>query len=196
MADAGGRDALGWLAHGTYVTLAGLLVFAFAWALVPAVQQQNESPCRALGAESRDLALPAASLQDLEGQPIRLEDYAGKFLVVNFWATWCEPCINEWPELDQLAQRFADRDDVVVLAISVEKDRSAIAPFLERMALSDTPVVVAWDPSEDLHRQFGSTKLPDTYFVDPSGRVTHAFINVREWGAPGAARCVESVAGD
>lgn len=187
-------DALGIFAHGLFVVIGGLLVFAFAWALVPAVQQQNDAPCRALAPEARDLEMPAATLQDLSGKQMQLSDFAGKFVVVNFWASWCEPCITEWPELDQLAQRFADRDDVEVLAISVEEDFDAMRSFVKGMSLEGTPVRVLWDPKQRVHTSFGSSKLPDTYFIDRSGRVTHAFINVREWGTPGAAACVESAA--
>jgi protein-disulfide isomerase/thiol-disulfide isomerase/thioredoxin len=97
------------------------------------------------------------------GRPHRLR--AASLVIVNFWATWCEPCIREWPQLDRLAERFAGRDEVVILAISVDTDPTLIAPFLERMSLSDTRVRVLWDPKQDVNKSYGTEKLPDTYFV-------------------------------
>ncbi|HGG57388.1 MAG TPA: TlpA family protein disulfide reductase, partial [Nannocystis exedens] len=123
------------------------------------------------------------------------EDFSGKFLVINFWATWCEPCIGEWPQIDRLAERFADRDDVVVLAISIDKSREDIRPFLERMSLSKTAAVVLWDPEQTIHQTYGSAKIPDTFFVSPSGELLHQYVNVRDWGKPAAYRCVTSMAG-
>ncbi|MEX1367264.1 MAG: redoxin domain-containing protein [Nannocystaceae bacterium] len=133
--------------------------------------------------------------QDLQGNEVRLSDFRGKLVVLNFWATWCEPCITEWPQLARLGERLVDRDDVVILAVSVEEDQAEIVPFLERMALTDSRVTVLWDPSASVNQQFGSNKLPDTFFVDEQGRVTDVFVNVREWGSPDAYHCVEASVG-
>lgn len=138
---------------------------------------------------------PDFVVQDLEGHEIALSEFRGKLVVLNFWATWCEPCITEWPQVATLAERTADRDDVVVLAVSIDENRDDITPFLEQMSLHDTPVRVLWDPSTELHKDMGSEKIPDTYFIDEQGRVASVFVNTREWGSPGALHCVESSAG-
>ena len=119
----------------------------------------------------------------------------GQFVVVNFWATWCEPCITEWPQLHQLAQRLSGRDDVVVLAVSIDNEQEAILPFLERMSLLDTEVQVVWDSSTTVHEKFGSSKIPDTFFVNEEGELVSAFVNVRKWGAPEAFHCVDGSVG-
>ena len=95
------------------------------------------------------------------GQTVSLQDLRGKFVVINFWATWCEPCIREWPQLDRLAERLQGRDDVVVLAISVDQDQSLVAPFLARMGLEQSSVRVLWDPTGKLHTQYGSDNRLD-----------------------------------
>nr|WP_263430135.1 TlpA disulfide reductase family protein [Nannocystis pusilla] len=168
-------------------------MFWFAASLGPAAKAQAEAACRALQPEPRSGPAPEFSLQDLAGQTVSLQDLRGKFVVINFWATWCEPCIREWPQLDRLAERLQDRDDVVVLAISVDQDQSLVAPFLARMGLEQSSVRVLWDPTGKLHNQYGSEKLPDTYFVDAAGQLVHAYINVRDWGRPAAHHCVESM---
>ncbi|MFO0635343.1 MAG: TlpA disulfide reductase family protein [Nannocystaceae bacterium] len=191
----GGLDPLGAVAYAIYIGLGGLLVFGFAWGLLPAVKKQNEATCHALSPEVRDVVAPDFEVQDLQGNPVKLSDFRGKFVVLNFWATWCPPCITEWPQVHQLGQRLAGRDDVVVIALSIDEKLELVEPFLERMSMAQTPVRVLWDPNGKVHTDFGTTKLPDTYFVDETGRVVQAYINTRKWGSPTAVQCVESMIG-
>jgi thiol-disulfide isomerase/thioredoxin len=185
--------AAGIVAHVVFIALGALLVFWFASVLRPAVTAQSAAACRSLRPEAREGTAPAFTVQDLAGAPVSLSDFAGKFVIVNFWATWCEPCIREWPQLDRLAERFGGRDEVVILAVSMDKDPALLAPFLERMGLADTGVKVLWDPEQSVQKAYGTTNLPDTYFVDRDGSLRDAFINVREWGRPAAYQCVESM---
>jgi thiol-disulfide isomerase/thioredoxin len=191
--EVAGVTRLGIVAHLGFIAIGSLLVFVFAAALLPALRAQGEAPCRSLEPEPRSGPAPQFAVQDLAGQPVALADFAGKLVIVNFWATWCEPCIREWPQLDRLAERFVDRDDVVILAISMDSDPALIAPFLDRMSLDKTRVRVLWDPKQAVQKEFGTTQLPDTYFVDRAGQLVHAFINVRDWGRPAAYQCVESM---
>jgi peroxiredoxin len=189
-----GLDSVGVAALITFVLVGGLLVFCFAWALVPAAEAQLGAACRPLTPVAKTGPAPALELEDLAGNPVSLDDFRGKFLVVNFWATWCEPCTREWPDLDVLAARMTERDDVEVLAISIDQDAEAIAPYLERMGLRDTPVTILRAKAADAHKLFGSEKIPDTYFVSPTGELEAVFVNVREWGRAKAVRCVEASA--
>ena len=141
------------------------------------------------------LRAPTGELRDMQGNPVKLEDYRGKFVVLNFWATWCEPCITEWPQLHQLAERLAESEDVVVLAVSIDEKQADIEPFLARMGLSQTPVTVLWDPTQKMGEQLGTIKIPDTYFVNEQGEVSDAFVNIRKWGAPEGFHCVQGRAG-
>jgi thiol-disulfide isomerase/thioredoxin len=188
-------DTIGVLAHVVYVLVGGLLVLGFAWAVVPAVEAQNDAACRALSPQERRQEAPDVSFVDLEGSEQRLFDLRGRFLVLNFWASWCEPCITEWPQLDQLAQRLGGREDVEVVAVSVDEQLSDVKSFLHRMSLTQSGVRVLHDPTGEVPGAFGTSKLPDTYFVDERGRVVHAYVNVRKWGSPAAFRCVDSMVG-
>lgn len=188
-----GRGWLGALAYVVFIALGCLWVFWFAAALGPAARAQGEAACRSLEPVVRSGPAPEFVAEALDGAKVDLAGLRGKFLVINFWATWCEPCIREWPQLERLAERLAGRDDVVVLAISVDQDRSLVAPFLARMSLERPFTRVLWDPTGKLHTAFGSEKLPDTYFVDREGQLVQAYINVRDWGRPAAYHCVESM---
>lgn len=187
-------DTVAIIAMITFVLVGGLLVFGFAQALVPAAEAQLGAPCRSLTPTPKSGPLPELELEDLQGNPVSLADFRGKFLVVNFWATWCPPCTREWPDLDMLADRLADRDDVVVIAISVDQDPNELGPYIERMALTDTRVTILRAKPADAHKLFGSEMIPDTYFVNRKGEFEALFVNVRAWGKSRAVRCVESSA--
>jgi peroxiredoxin len=191
---ARGLDAVGVTAMLAFVLVGGLLVFGFAQALVPAAEAQLGAACRPLIPTLKSGPAPALELEDLDGNPVSLEQFRGKFLIVNFWATWCDPCTREWPDLDLLATRLIDREDIVVLAISVDQEIGVIAPFIERMGLSETNVQILRAKAADAQKLWGSDKIPDTYFVSREGELEAVFVNVREWGRPKAIRCVEASA--
>ena len=188
-------DGLAIGSYLTFVIISGLMVFGFASALGPAVEGQDEGPCRALAPEPRDGSMREMNVLDMNGEPVSLDSLRGKFVVLNFWATWCEPCTQEWPELDKLARRLEERDDVVVVAVSLDSEAEVIAPYLASMGLESSPVVVWRDPEGEANKIFGGEKLPDTYFINQAGGYTDAFINVRVWGSTVAVQCVESRAG-
>lgn len=187
-----GIDSVAIAALTGFVLVGGLLVFGFARALVPAAEAQLGAACRPLAPVEIGTQAPELNLQDLDGNPVALSDYRGKYLVVNFWATWCEPCTREWPDLAILGERLDGRDDVVVLAISVDKQLADIPPYMTRMGLSDTVVTVLHDPSGVAHETFGSEKIPDTYFVNREGEIEALFVNIRQWGRANAFRCVDA----
>ena len=116
-------------------------------------------------------------------------------MVLNFWATWCEPCTREWPELDKLSRRLQGREDVAVVAVSLDEEADTVEPYLASMSLEQTPVQVWRDPTGEANRLFGGEKLPDTYFVNERGELVDAFVNVRMWGSSAGVQCVESRVG-
>jgi len=140
---------------------------------------------------------PDFEVQDLEGNVVSLSSLRGQLVVLNFWATWCEPCVTEWPQVAKLAARVAEDEDakVAVVAVSIDGERDAIGPFLGRMALGESEVQVLWDETTKLHTRFGSDKIPDTFFIDEQGMVEAVFVNTREWGSPDALHCLESSVG-
>jgi cytochrome c biogenesis protein CcmG/thiol:disulfide interchange protein DsbE len=114
-------------------------------------------------------ALPPATLEGFAGGPkVNLADYRGKPLVVNFWATWCAPCVKEMPEFQKASVAFGDK--VALLGIDVEDAPPNAEPFVERLGI-DYPMAI--DPRRELYRQIGNIGMPTTLLVDSDGIVRY-----------------------
>jgi len=110
-------------------------------------------------------AAPDFAIADLDGNPVRLADLRGRPVVVNFWASWCGPCVEEFPLLRDAASRHAD-DGLVVIGI-VWDDRSEAAR--DFMARNGATWVAAMDPGQRVAGDYGIVGLPETYFIDRDG---------------------------
>jgi thiol-disulfide isomerase/thioredoxin len=124
---------------------------------------------------------PAAfELKDLSGASHRLIDYRGKVVLVNFWATWCEPCRDEMPAIEKLKERFSGRP-FVVLAVNVDEPEARVRKFLGSMPLTFT---VLLDHGRKIARAWNVRVLPASYVVAPDGRVRFSAEGELDWSAP------------
>ena len=109
---------------------------------------------------------------------VRLADYRGKVVLLNFWATWCAPCIQELPSLQALQQRMPG---VVILAVSVDEDPDAYHRFLSEHPLSFTTVE---DSARRVNALYGTSLFPETYVIDRNGTIRRKFISAQNWTNP------------
>ncbi len=117
---------------------------------------------------------------DWNGQPARLKDLRGQVVVLNFWATWCPPCVEEMPSLQRLHQAVKDKG-VMILAISVDQDAQAYQRFLRDYGLS---FVTSRDPGQRISAMYGTFKFPETFIIDRQGRVVRKIIGPLAWDRP------------
>jgi cytochrome c biogenesis protein CcmG/thiol:disulfide interchange protein DsbE len=148
--------------------------------------------CRSLTPDAVPLALqnreaPDFELPDASGKKWSLRSLRGRPVLLNFWATWCPPCIEEMPSMEDLARAIGD--DAVVLAVSVDEDWDALRRFFPR----GTPLSLLLDLSKEIPKKYGTEKYPETYLIDAKGQVRHYFVNTRKWSSPEAAQCLESL---
>lgn len=122
------------------------------------------------------------------GRTISRDDFGGKLLVLNFWATWCPPCIEEMPSLEQFS-RDLSKEGVVVLGISVDKDPEVYRKFLERARVS---FLTARDPENKINAEYGTFKYPETYIINPQGRVVQKFVGAETWTDPRVTQMIRS----
>jgi len=130
------------------------------------------------------LELAASSL---EGAKVDLRDYRGRVVIVNFWATWCEPCREEMPSLERLRDKLAGRP-FAVLAVNYGESREKVAKFLEHEMVS-LPVVL--DTQKEVARDWDVGGLPMTFVVDARGRVRYSVFGGRDWSDAGVRGLVE-----
>ena len=108
---------------------------------------------------------------------VHLADYRGKVVMVNFWATWCGPCVMEMPSLLALHREMPD---MVILAISVDEDENAYTSFLARRHVD---LITVRDPEEKTAALFHTDMWPETYVIDRKGVIQRKFIGAQDWGS-------------
>jgi cytochrome c biogenesis protein CcmG/thiol:disulfide interchange protein DsbE len=127
----------------------------------------------------------------LNGQPERLSSLRGKVVVLNFWATWCPPCQDELPSLERLQARLAPLGGTV-LGISVDEDEAAYRRFLERYHVG---FPTYRDPSKRIPASYGTNMYPETYIIDPEGRIARKIIGAQDWTSPDILAYLQTLAG-
>ncbi len=134
---------------------------------------------------------PAFRLKTLDGRSLALQDWAGKLVVLNFWATWCTPCEVEMPTLESLWQKLQGRG-LVVVGINVDRGspRALIEPYVRGKKLT-FPILL--DPGPATAQAWRVTGLPATFLVKPSGEVAGMVHGMREWDSKEMVALLETL---
>lgn len=131
----------------------------------------------------------ALARPDIDGKTVDLRDLQGRVLVVNFWATWCEPCREEMPSLQRLREKLAGRP-VDVLTVNYGESREKIAQYLDKEKVA-LPVLL--DTEMEAAKAWGVGGLPMTFLVDASGKVRYSVFGERDWSADEPLALVEKL---
>ena len=124
---------------------------------------------------------PNFTLKNLEGKEVSLNEFRGKYVLVNFWATWCGPCKIEMPSLETLYQRFKNKN-FVMLAISNDMyGATVVKPFIKANKIN-FPVLL--DQHLKASNGFGVVSLPSTFMIDPKGEIIGAILGAEDWATP------------
>jgi cytochrome c biogenesis protein CcmG, thiol:disulfide interchange protein DsbE len=161
------------------VCVAALVLVMFA---VPTYRQGEASIA---GKTAQDFPL------EVWGKPGHLTDLKGKVVVLNFWATWCPPCVEETPSLNRLQKHIESRN-ALVLGVSIDEDPAAYEKFLK-----DYGIVFPTfrEPTRKLALDYGTPVFPDTYVIDRHGKILRKFYGPQEWDSPDMLAYFDSVLG-
>jgi peroxiredoxin len=124
-------------------------------------------------------AAPDFTVHDAD-RTVTLSHFKGQIVVLNFWATWCPPCIEEMPSLVQMQQRMKDKG-VTVVAVSVDVDDSNYRRFIRDHNVN---LLSVRDADQKSNALYGTFKFPETYVIDRSGVVRRKFIGAVDWTEP------------
>ena len=125
----------------------------------------------------------------LGGQPTNLAAQRGRVVVMNFWASWCAPCVREMPSLQRLHEKMADRG-VLVLGINVDASQADFENFMRDYYLSFPNY---HDPRMHVSNLYGTFKFPETYIIDRDGILVRKVIGPLEWDDPGVISYLEGL---
>jgi len=123
---------------------------------------------------------PGFALPNLQGRSITLFDYSGEVVVVNFWASWCPPCVKEMQSMQKGAKWLAKYQGKFV-AINMGEEPQVVREFLTGRGF-DIPVLL--DTDGKISSRWGIQRLPATYVVDPQGRLAYRALGARQWDDP------------
>lgn len=133
---------------------------------------------------------PAFKLQSLDGREISLASLSGKVVLLNFWATWCPPCLKEMPSIDALYRKFRDRGFEVLAVASDEQGSKIVKPFVSKLGLSFS---VGLDPTGTVAKSYGAKNLPQSFLLNRDGKVVAAAIGERDWFSKGAISYIDEL---
>ncbi len=148
----------------------GFAAFVLAFFTLPHYRQGESSVA---GKTAEDIPL------DINGKSEHLTDFRGKVVVLNFWATWCQPCVEEVPALIELNKRISNRNGVV-LGVSVDEDPTAYQKFLVDHAIN---FPTSRDASKKYAQDYGTLMYPETYIIDRRGKIARKVIGPQDWNS-------------
>ena len=129
------------------------------------------------------------TVESLLGDSESLNDYRGKVVFLNFWATWCGPCRAEVDEIDTLHETLKD-EDFMIMALSIQENKKKVSKFMESNNI-DFPVYLDSDGS--VAALYGVTGIPTTYIIAPDGKIVGRAIGPREWGGKESVELMKSL---
>ena len=166
----------------------GVLVFAIAVIAVFAMPTYRHGEASLAGKTPRDFQL------DFAGKPSHLSDLRGKVVVLNFWASWCPPCVEEAPSLNRLHQYIEGRNGLV-LGVAADEDPQAFTKFIvdQRVTFPNYRDPGTKEHSSPIALSYGTTMIPETYIIDRRGKIARKVIGPQTWDSPDMRAYLDSL---
>ncbi|MES2964312.1 MAG: TlpA disulfide reductase family protein, partial [Bdellovibrionota bacterium] len=137
--------------------------------------------------------VPDLTFTTLEGQTVRLADLRGKIVILNFWASWCNPCVEEFPSMMKLIEQM--KGEVVIVAVSTDDERKDIETFTKAMGLPKPNFNVAWDEKKEAMQAFAVEKVPESFLIAKDGKLIRKVLGIENWSSPNAIEYFQHLVG-
>jgi cytochrome c biogenesis protein CcmG, thiol:disulfide interchange protein DsbE len=138
--------------------------------------------------------VPITEFKLLSGETLTLEQLRGKLVILNFWASWCEPCVTEFPSLQNLIKKFEGQ--IVMIAISGDFEKQEIADFWKAFKVNDPNIYSVWDEDKSISKAYGTFKLPESYVLGKQGELIRKISGVDKWDTAEAIEYFQSLLND
>jgi thiol-disulfide isomerase/thioredoxin len=168
------------------VVVAGVVAAASAWSWSLLVRDGPplQGEMRKFSLQPTPRALPEIAFSTLAGEPAAMPQFRGKLVLLNLWATWCAPCVQEMPSLERL-QALLGGEGLAIVALSSDRGGAQVVePFLANLGLKKLPIYL--DPKGTATRALGARGLPTTLILDRDGRELGRLEGAAQWDGPGA----------
>lgn len=133
---------------------------------------------------------PDFTLKDASGKSATLSAYKGRVVMINFWATWCPPCRQEMPSMEELFKEYNKKGFEILAISSDSQGEKIVKPFMEFYELSFSALM---DIDGKVHSAYGVTSIPTTYIVDKNGNIVQRFMGPRDWKSKSTKEMIEKL---
>lgn len=138
--------------------------------------------------------IPDFALKRLDGSEFKMSETRGKAVLLNFWASWCDPCVAEFPSLLKLIERF--KGELILVAVSADEEQTDIETFMKAFKADSPWLEVLRDPKREvIEKMFGTKVLPESYVIDTKGKLVRKIVGVEDWHNVYSIQFFESVIG-
>ncbi|MFV2003724.1 MAG: TlpA family protein disulfide reductase [Gammaproteobacteria bacterium] len=139
----------------------------------------------------KTIAAPDFKLQNMDEENIKLSDFRGKVVLLNFWATWCPPCVREMPSMERLQQRL-NADDFKVVAINQMEEPDEVFAFTGQLEIDPT-FVILFDRTSEVSQAYAVRGLPTTYLIDKKGNIRYRAVGGRLFNHPEVIKIINQL---
>ncbi|MNL38492.1 Thiol-disulfide oxidoreductase ResA [compost metagenome] len=163
------------------VVILGVLgVWAFETFMMPRVTSTGGSSATKTLVQMEKEGVPNFSYKDFSGQELELKSLTGKVVILNFWASWCAPCVEEVPSLIKLVKEF--KGEVQLIAVSGDSRKEDIEVFLKSFPeLKHVDIKIVWDEDRSLMKKFDVTRLPESLVLGKDQKVVKKLVGSIDW---------------
>lgn len=145
-------------------------------------EEANKTP------EKGDVAVDVL-LHDLDGKTVKLSQFKGKVIILNFWATWCPPCREEMPSMDAMYKKFKGTD-LVMLPVSIDDNTETIREFMKK---NNYEMPAYHDANREAGSVYGITGVPETFLIDRKNIIAEKFIGPVDWSKPDVLQLIQDM---